>query len=281
MAPQNNPLFSSYTHLKGMPREREALDLLKRLAALVKPIMQARKWKVGTLSEMYPPEANLWGLNVNRNHILIRLRSPHDCNQFLPFEQLIDTMLHELCHLVHGPHDHKFNALWDELRKELEQLMMKGHTGETNFTGQGRRLGGGVNHPPSDGRRLSRPGSQKPTLGFRGVKLGGAGPARHQSLRDAVLAALSRRGHDIGRKCANDRPKREIQAISETWIATGFRTKAEEDEANDAAIAQALWELEQEEMPKYGEPGGKPKAGPHRSLSNRNRRSLHDPGLPS
>ncbi|KAL2161528.1 hypothetical protein VTH06DRAFT_8090 [Thermothelomyces fergusii] len=245
---ESNPLISSYTHLKGLPREDEALELLKRLAALVKPLMQARGWKVKTLSEMYPPEANLWGLNVDRSRILIRLRYPHDCTQFLPFEKLVDTMLHELCHLVHGPHDRKFNALWDELREELERLMMKGYTGENNFSGQGRRLGGGG----GGGGDPARPDSEKrrPALGFQGVRLGGAGAGRNLGLRDAILQSLARRGHDIGRNCANGRPRSEMQAISEAWIAGGFRTKAEEDAANDAAIAQALWELEQEEMPR-------------------------------
>ncbi|KAL2175942.1 WLM domain-containing protein [Thermothelomyces heterothallicus CBS 202.75] len=254
MPRETNPLISSYTHLKELPRENEALDLLKRLAALVKPIMRARGWKVKTLSEMYPPQADLWGLNIDRSHILIRLRHPHDCTQFLPFEKLVDTLLHELCHLVHGPHDRKFNALWDELREELECLMMKGYTGDS-FSGQGRRLGGEGN-PPSEARRLPRPGSERrrPALGFKGVRLGGAAPARDQSLRDAILESLARRGHDVGRNCANDRPQREIQAISEAWLSNGFRTKAEEDEANDAAIAQALWELEQEERRKYGRP---------------------------
>ncbi|KAB1203827.1 Mitochondrial import inner membrane translocase subunit TIM50 [Morella rubra] len=42
-------------------------------------------------------------------------------------------MLHELCHSVHGPHDASFYKLWDELRKECEELMAKGITG----TGEG------------------------------------------------------------------------------------------------------------------------------------------------
>ncbi|KAL2146853.1 hypothetical protein VTI28DRAFT_1956 [Corynascus sepedonium] len=247
---ETNPLISSYTHLKELPREDEALELLKRLAALVKPIMRARGWKLKTLSEMFPAQENLWGLNIDKSRILIRLRYAHDCTQFLCLERLVDTLLHELCHLVHGPHDHKFNALWDELRNELEGLMMKGYTGESS-TGSGRRLGSG-NQPPHGTRRLARVAAEKrrPTLGFQGVKLGGTAPAGNKGMRDAILGALTRRDSDAGRNCANDRPRHEMRAISETWISNGFRTRAEEDKANEAAIAQALWELVQEEKRK-------------------------------
>ncbi|KAK3198760.1 hypothetical protein Dsin_022175 [Dipteronia sinensis] len=38
-------------------------------------------------------------------------------------------MLHELCRNAHGPHNANFYKLWDELRKECEELMSKGITG--------------------------------------------------------------------------------------------------------------------------------------------------------
>jgi hypothetical protein len=35
----------------------------------------------------------------------------------MPYEQVLDTMLHELAHISRGPHDAQFYKLWDELRK--------------------------------------------------------------------------------------------------------------------------------------------------------------------
>ncbi|KAK3902891.1 WLM domain-containing protein [Staphylotrichum tortipilum] len=260
MSREVDPAILSFTHLKQYPRQDEALHLLKRVASMVRPLMRARGWTVRSLSEMHPEQANLLGLNVNRGEqILLRLREPYDRTAFLPFEKVVDTMLHELAHIVHGPHDAKFHALWDQLRDELERLIMKGYTGE-GFLGKGQRLGGGSGYgvPPHEARRLARVEAerrrqqQQQAVSSRGHRLGGSGPAPGPipgpATRSAILDSLERRhGADLG--CANNNhTEREIQAISQTWTRNGFRTQAEEDAANDAAIAQALWELVQEEQ---------------------------------
>lgn len=36
---------------------------------------------------------------------------------FDPFDEVLDTMLHELCHNVHDDHNASFYKLWNELRK--------------------------------------------------------------------------------------------------------------------------------------------------------------------
>lgn len=91
-----DPLVFEYQHDRHRSRESEALTMLKKIASLVKPIMRRRTWKVGTLSEFYPHQQNLLGLNINRGQkICLRLRYPYDERQFLPLEQVVDTMLHE------------------------------------------------------------------------------------------------------------------------------------------------------------------------------------------
>jgi hypothetical protein len=91
-----DPLVSEYEHEKRRPRESEALLALRKIASLVKPIMRQRGWRVGTLSEFYPGQPNLLGLNINQGQkICLRLRYPSDQRQFLPIEQVVDTMLHE------------------------------------------------------------------------------------------------------------------------------------------------------------------------------------------
>lgn len=62
----------------------------------------------------------LLGLNINKGReVRIRLRAFNNDLAFLPFEQVLDTMLHELCHIEIGPHNAEFYRLWDELRKVL------------------------------------------------------------------------------------------------------------------------------------------------------------------
>ena len=267
-----DPLILSFTHLKELDRQDEALHYLKRIASLVKPLMRARRWRVPLLSEMYPDQHNLLGLNVGGGQrILLRLRQPFDRNQFLPFEKMVDTMLHELAHIVHGPHDEKFNALWDELRDELDRLMMKGYTGEA-FLGTGQRVGGQGIPDHELARRLARAEAErhKPVLVPGGRRLGGAAPPNiRDAIRDAMLSSIERR-NGAERGCASTHhTDREIQAISQTWVRNGFRTQAEEDAANEAAIAQALWELVQEDKRKYGNQNTLPSArapGPFESF---------------
>ena len=93
---EHDPLISQYSHEQHRPREGEALVMIRKVASLVKPIMRQRMWRVGTLSEFYPDEKNLLGLNVNGGEkILLRLRQPYDDKQFLSYEEVVDTMLHE------------------------------------------------------------------------------------------------------------------------------------------------------------------------------------------
>lgn len=58
---EHDALIGSYSHLKDFSRPNDALQTLKKIASIVKPIMRARKWKVGKLAEFYPSETNLLG----------------------------------------------------------------------------------------------------------------------------------------------------------------------------------------------------------------------------
>nr|XP_048323487.1 uncharacterized protein LOC107434516 isoform X2 [Ziziphus jujuba var. spinosa] len=129
------------------PGEDKAKKLLDRIAKQVQPIMRKHKWRVKLLSEFCHPA--LLGQNAGRGaHVQLRLRRPNRDSDFLPFDQILDTMLHELCHNVHGPHNASFYNLWDELRKECEELIAKGITGTGyGFDLPGRRLGGFSRQP--------------------------------------------------------------------------------------------------------------------------------------
>jgi hypothetical protein len=162
-------------------------------------------------------------------------------------------MLHELSHIVHGPHDAKFHALWNQLRDEHEGLARKGYTGE-GFLSTGHRLGG-QRIPMSEARRLARAAAEKRRVlsAGSGQRLGGGVPRPGEDIRKVIVNAIERRNQTL-QGCGNtSHNEKEIRDISDTASRNGFRTQAEEDAANEAAIAQALWELVQEdEKAKYG-----------------------------
>lgn len=227
--------------------------MLRQVASLVKPIMRKRGWKVQVLAEFLPPEQNLLGLNINKGYkICIRLRYHNNPDLFLPLEQVIDTMLHELSHNVWGEHDSNFHKLWDELRDEHEALVRKGYTGE-GFLGEGRKVGGsGYARPPAlhEMRQRARASAEKRksqgTLAQgSGQKLGGTPlHAYGRDVRQVIADQVSRR-NTINKGCASGRS--DATQLADQASNNTFKTKADEDDANNRAITQALMELMEEE----------------------------------
>ncbi|KAL5707086.1 hypothetical protein ACHQM5_025177 [Ranunculus cassubicifolius] len=136
--------------LKKKPAADEAQKTLEKIAKQVQPIMKKHRWRVKVLSEFCPNNPALLGLNVGGGvHVKLRLRKANRDQDFIPYNQVLDTMLHELCHNAHGPHNASFYKLWDDIRKECEELMSKGVTGTgEGFDCTGRRLGGYSRQPP-------------------------------------------------------------------------------------------------------------------------------------
>ena len=272
------PLVGSFEHLTDKSRSAEALKTLQKIASLVKPIMRTRGWKVGALAEFYPDERNLLGLNINRGQkILLRLRHAGDSSQFLPVEEVTDTMLHELSHIIHGPHDEQFHNLWNQLRDEHEALIRKGYTGE-GFLSDGRMLGGN-RIPMHEARRKARAAAEKRrnlTAGS-GQRLGGGGIARGMDVRKTIADAAQRRINatkNINRGCASGTSiGQEIAKVAGNDRRPGVTmTKAREDDANERAIMEAFIEMiQEEERQKYGAeylpPSQKNPAGMRATLS--------------
>ncbi|KAF2151366.1 WLM-domain-containing protein [Myriangium duriaei CBS 260.36] len=247
---EQDSLISTYEHLTSLPDPAEALLRLRKIASLVKPIMRKRGWHVGTLTEFLPEDQRLLGLNVNRGQkICIRLRYSSSPKLFLPIEQCVDTMLHELSHIIFGPHDTKFHALWDELRSEHETLLLRGYTGQ-GFLTKGQRLGGGHMPPTQEIRRLARQNaentrkSQKGKGALGGFRLGGKRILPGQDPRKVIADAIDQR-NTINRGCASNNPDADRLASQPTQQI--FKTVSKEDDANDRAIAEALLELMEEE----------------------------------
>ena len=71
---EHEPLVLSYVHLRHLPREKEALHILRKVASLVKPIMRARKWKVRELAEFFPDEPNLLGKTIQGLTVILETK---------------------------------------------------------------------------------------------------------------------------------------------------------------------------------------------------------------
>ncbi|DBA00077.1 TPA: hypothetical protein N0F65_000368 [Lagenidium giganteum] len=143
--------------LVRQPQREQAQALLERIANAVLPILVQRRFRVRRLHEFFPKDARLLGMNVNRGAtIYIRctcvyadnpaVRPARSPTSFLPYEALLETMLHELTHMVHGPHNSAFYRYLDQLKEEMESLLMRGLVGVEGAmfagAGAGQVLGG-------------------------------------------------------------------------------------------------------------------------------------------
>lgn len=291
---ESEALFDTYEHLSGLEHGEAALTMLRKIASVVKPIMRKHGWHVRVLAEFLPPEQNLLGLNINQGYkICIRLRYHHNPTLFLPVEECVDTMLHELSHNVCGDHDSHFYRLWDELRDEHQVLVRKGYTGE-GFLGSGKRLGGGAYAgrpllPAHEVRRLARESAEKRKqqegslrgMGGSGQRLGGAPIPSGQDIRAVIADRVIRRNNNMNRGgCASGR--HDAGQLSQQSSDQTFKTKAGDDDANDRAIAQALFELmEQEEEEKLDGTFQASKADEKGGLEWSKENGLYDAGTAS
>ena len=147
---------------------------------------------------------------------------------------------------MHGAHDAKFHALWNQLREEHEQLTRKGYTGE-GFLSSGRKLGG-RRIPMDEARRRARASAEKRRVltAGSGQKLGGRPVRRGADMRQVIAdATQGRLTAAVTRGCGSG--SRDSKSLVDQATRNGFRTQAEEDDANERAIMQAYMELVQEE----------------------------------
>eukprot|EP00968_Pinguiococcus_pyrenoidosus_P022554 scaffold3300_cov239-Pinguiococcus_pyrenoidosus.AAC.1 len=122
--------------------------------------MERRSWHVKSLEEFLPTNPGLLGLNVNRRQaIKVRLRRNGSLS-FLPYEDILGTVLHELCHIVFSKHDKQFFALLDELWTEIEtgasRLPAASAREPVAFSGSGKAVGGARKAATRDEMRSRR-----------------------------------------------------------------------------------------------------------------------------
>lgn len=173
--------------LVKMPKKDEAKKLLDRLASICAPVMGRRQWRVKCLKEFYPTNAGLLGMNVNRGaSILIRLRPGHDKDSFLPWHDVLGTMVHELTHMSVGSHSAEFYKLMDQIHDEVdkdggimgtEKMSMVGATWMT----ESHRLGGSKTATEGNHSKAATAAAEKriklsAMTSSSGQRLGGSAP---------------------------------------------------------------------------------------------------------
>jgi hypothetical protein len=113
------------THLDHMPKATMARSILNRLVERVRPIMDEHDLTIVTLKEFYDEyddDDDKWmGRNEGMGKVvMIRLRDMDDKSKFLPKEEIIETMLHELTHNCYPDHDDDFESYLQGLRDEYD-----------------------------------------------------------------------------------------------------------------------------------------------------------------
>ncbi|GLB43495.1 putative WLM-domain-containing protein [Lyophyllum shimeji] len=214
----------TFAHLKDRPKADRALLLLQRIASLVKPIMRKHSWNLPVLAEFFPDNPSLLGLNVNMGQkICLRLRPAHGPDTFYDEEDVVQTMLHELTHNVHGPHDEKFYKFLAGLQDEYDALQRSGYAGE-GFFSKGHRVGVNVSHdlPPHLARLKAAEAAEKRRQTSRvlgsGGRLGGGINAKGLSPRELAGQAAERRARDEKSCASGAAAKREAEKAAKESV---------------------------------------------------------------
>ncbi|XBH90381.1 DNA-dependent metalloprotease WSS1-like [Triticum dicoccoides] len=104
--------------LKRKPEEPTAHALLDRVAKKVQPSCAAASG-ASRSSPSSQPEAAGAQRQLRHRGEAVKLRLWRDGRDldFIPYEEVLDTMLHKIAHNARRPHNAQFYKLWDELRK--------------------------------------------------------------------------------------------------------------------------------------------------------------------
>ncbi|KAI0950946.1 hypothetical protein AcW1_008115 [Taiwanofungus camphoratus] len=117
--------------------QENARQLLRALAAQVRPVMKAHGFSVNSFEE-YEYNKVFAGRNWNAGEV-VELVLRGGTGAFLPISWLMSTLCHELAHIKHMNHGPAFQALWTKLRTEVRELQSKGYYGD-GYWSSGTRL---------------------------------------------------------------------------------------------------------------------------------------------
>jgi hypothetical protein len=143
--------ITCFRHIPHLPHADSAAATLQRIALEFMPIIRQRGYDVRTVSEFCccgdgldyqlggqrlcvrrggdiagHGQSDVAGYNLLErtrgiqtvHSIHLRLRATNNHELFLPYEQVVLTMAHELAHCIHRHHKWQFHALMQELREQ-------------------------------------------------------------------------------------------------------------------------------------------------------------------
>ncbi|KAF5382042.1 hypothetical protein D9615_004326 [Tricholomella constricta] len=138
-----NPHVNFITALPSLDEteQESARQLLRALAAQVRPIMKSHGFSVNSLEE-YEHNNVFAGRNWNAGETVELVLRRSD-RTFLPTFWTMSTLCHELAHIKHMNHGPAFQALWKRLCAEVRALQDKGYYGD-GYWSSGTRLADSV-----------------------------------------------------------------------------------------------------------------------------------------
>ncbi|TDL25486.1 WLM-domain-containing protein [Rickenella mellea] len=138
--PNKHITFITALPMPGTPEpfsEQDARQLLRALAAQVRPVMKDHGFAVNSFEE-YEYNRVFAGRNWNAGEVVeLVLRRADGTFETLPW--LMSTLCHELAHIKHMNHGPAFQKLWAQLRREVKALQDKGYYGD-GYWSSGTRL---------------------------------------------------------------------------------------------------------------------------------------------
>lgn len=204
--------------LTKLPNPKSATELLQRLVQATQALIIRKRWTVGQLVEFYPENKSLLGLNMNAgDRIMIRLRDPHNNHQFLPWQSLLGTMVHELVHIEIGAHSFDFYQMVDQLCDEVQDDILKGrHVTQVSVFdwegSNGHKLGGSYaifkpSQPSSAAAAAAERRMKNNTLLGKGWKVGRLHDTVDSELtqRELLLIAAEQRRSNDRQSCSSSK----------------------------------------------------------------------------
>lgn len=135
------------------------------------------------MAEFYPDDAGLLGRNVGPGEtVFLRLRFCNNDAIFLPMEIILSTMLHELAHMVYGPHNNNFYNLCSQLKDKYVQLIHMGYASEIYSS---------TRHNTGNGRIIEHEAQNYPTLPAQSGQRFGIGQG--QDIRKVIADTATKR----------------------------------------------------------------------------------------